>query len=242
MEPEVQKLAVSALVGLMLLFPVFNQVQATSLEALRDADHKAKFKDFIKDWDDIPEDEKLSYWDGRNKPPGSEGDFDRGDVDDDARIHQPDDGEPVGDRDGDGTPDDQDPEPDNPAVNDHGRKRWVTEVLWEFQGGDARVTKTESLGQPGQYYEFLNATYSYSGFNGKASFDLKADNQVIWNLREELGGTYRVGAADSGSEFTQQTQAAVLTMEFDYDPLSAPDQFIVTIEGAYSEFVPSSEA
>lgn len=238
MEAEVQKLAITALVGLLLLFPVFNQVQATSLDALRDADHQAKFKDLIKDWDDIPEDEKLSYWDGRNKPPGS-GDFDRDRVDDDARIRDPGPGEPK-DSDGDGVPDSEDPYPDDPKANDQVKKVWHTVVLWTFTGPDDGRADTEALtGPPGvTTYDYVNVTFDYSGFTGRANFILRASGAELWS--EELGNgeLYAFSETDQGNSSDQEVPADNLQIEYDYQPLAAPDGFDIEITGAYVEYVP----
>lgn len=240
MEPEVQKLAVTALVGLLFLFPVFNQVQASSLEALRDADHKAKFKDFIKDWDDIPEDEKLAYWDGRNKPPG-DGDFDRDDVDDDARIHQPDQGEPTeGDRDGDGVPDEEDVDPDDPEVTEQRRKVHETVVLWRFEGDDRGDRDTVPLPPPeaaGDTYDNVTITWGYSGFTGQANFRLLSDGANVWEEDIQTGaGVYSVAAEDDGTENAENVPTERLEVVYDYTPLADPNDFLIEITGTYSYY------
>lgn len=235
MEPDLQKFSAFALGGLVLLFPVFNQVALTSIEALTDADHKAQFDDFFKDWDDIPEDEKLSYWDGRNKPPG-DGSFDRDKVDDDARIDnaggQDPDGGDQSDRDGDGVSDEDDADPDDPEVGE-GTVRWEEVVLWTCPCD--RPQSFDDLSIDNAYeLEFVNITFSYDQFSGSATFTLDADGDQIWSdqARPNAGVT-NVGSSRSTNDSVRDVGTAALSITYDYQPIGDPNVFQVEVRGAY---------
>ncbi|MBW3582917.1 MAG: hypothetical protein KY455_07450 [Euryarchaeota archaeon] len=240
---ELQRHAVYAIVGLIAFFPIFNQVAITAQDALRDADHKSKFKDFIKDWDDIPEDEKLSYWDGKSRPPGQQGDIDEDKVDDDGRFHEPDEPPPQ-DTDGDGVPDEDDADPEDPKVQTDEEKARVRDVqveMFRFTGEDTpvneqsrRISVADNAPEGGEW-EFVHTwvTWDVETFSGSYDFALSDDRGVLWEISEG-NPVPRTTHDDDGTSETKSVQGD-MSMRSQYTPLanSAPQRFDIVVYGQY---------
>lgn len=242
MEPELQKFASVALIGLLAFFPVFNQVKDTSLEALTDADHKAKWGDFFKDWSDIPDDEKLEYWDGRNKPPGGDGDFDRDRLDDDFKAGNGDGDD--GDRDGDGVPDEDDADPEDPEVGEKPRYRWVEEVLFtkDFSGqSTAESPGYQDIRSDTTSYKYVNVSWEYRSFTGNAEFSLEVDGSRACCDRTVGSDQFpAVSESDTYAQSVADVGKDRLRFNYDYRPTVAPTSFVVTVTAAYQVVVGNS--
>lgn len=231
MEPELQKFYAVALVGLLAFFPVFNQVKDTSLEALKDGTSQGQWSSFFKSWDDIPPDERLDYWDGRSKPPGAGDDFDRGRVDDDARI---DDG-----RGGpNGTDPDEDPEGNESDPNNETppRYRLVETVLWE-ESFDGRLSDGEHDIEIEHDLVSLNFTWDYSGWTGEARFELYADESRTWNRAFGSPEMPMVAQNQNSKDTIGGTGTADLVIDWDYNPITTPTRFDVKLLGTYKEYL-----
>lgn len=232
--------------GLIAFFPIFNQVAETSQDALRDADHKAKFKDFIKSWDDIPEDEKLSYWDGKSQPPGQQGDFDDSKIDKDGNFDEPKQPPPP-DRDGDGVPDQDDPDPDDARVHDdESAQKMRTEVvqLHQFVGEDRPLrdgpgedVSVERPGDDGEEWvlEHVWVEWEIDSFSGTYQFRLSDEKAQRW---AEDSGNGQLPRADHDEPKTSSEPfepATDMKFSYDYAPITgtAPDTFVVTVWAQY---------
>ncbi len=226
MDPETQRLFTVALIGLLLFFPIFNQVALTAVETLTDADHKAQFEEFFKDWDSVPPDRKLEYWDGRNAPPG---DWQDGDRDDDPTTRPPDGGGPGGGN-GEGGPGENG---EDPNETDEPRFEYTEEVLWVFDKDDADAgSDSEDLKQ--NDYHWVNITWHYENFNGRADFKLTVAGEVEWH-GIEVGSDMPAVLADQSQrvESLENVGLVPMTVDWDYDPVGEPTEFRVEIIGTY---------
>lgn len=235
MDPETQRMFTVALIGLLLFFPVFNQVAQTAVDALTDADHRAQLDDFFKDWDHIPDDRKLEYWDGRNIP---EGHWDGMDRDDDFRHRDPDNGPPGG--------------PNGENENGNGEEENETEqevemvyheeVLWRFSHEGPSDTGNDPLQQ--RDYHWVNVTENYNGFTGQADFRLEIGGSDEWTLNE---GSNTMPALFAGNQDTTEIPEVgnvPMMIHYDYQPTGDPLAFEIVIVGTYlvpSETTESSE-
>lgn len=222
MDPETQRMFTVALVGLLLFFPVFNQVAQTAVEALTDADHRAQMDDFFKDWDHVPDDRKLEYWDGRNIPEGHWDDMER----DDDFSH----GEPGTGPNGPGGEGENGEEEEN-ETEDEARMEYREEVLWRFEGGNQWLEESEALQQ--RDYHWVNVSASYSMFTGYAEFDLESGGSVEWSLQVGTSDVPAVFDSDSDNESIPNLGTAPMTIDYVYDPSGTPSSFEVEIIGTY---------
>jgi hypothetical protein len=220
MDPETQRLFTVALIGLLLFFPVFNQVAQTAVDSLRDADHKAQMQDFFKNWDDIPDDRKLEYWDGRNPPPGHWND----ERHHDARIRDP--NGSGGNGGGPNGTEGEDPDEVEPEYEQ------VTETIWSFTGtGTARQDR---VNLPQRDYQTVNITWSYAQFTGEAEFTLYVGEQVRWSdIRLGSNGVPTFMNTNEGQRGYDDIGNTPMTIEYTYDPTMAPAGFEITITGTY---------
>lgn len=223
MDPETQRLFTVALIGLLLFFPVFNQVARTAVDALTDAEHKAQLDDFFKSWDQIPDDRKLEYWDGRNPPPQH---WQDGEPPDDVTTRGGTDGNGSegGGNEGEG-------EGEEGEEGEEEQIEMVEEVLWTFEGGAVAEDQREDL--PVNDYHWVNITWSYETFSGHADFQLIVSGEEAW--REEVGSSEipTLFASDNDTEALEDVGTAPMEILYDYDPVNSPTHFTVTITGTY---------
>jgi hypothetical protein len=231
-EPELQKFSAVAIVGLLAFFPVFNQVKDTVLDTLSNADHEGTWSSFFKDWDEIPNDERLEYWDGRNKPPGGDGDFDRDRLDRDARIGNGNGGSNGngGDEDGSGrntTDDETDTEP---------RYQLVEIILWE-RSFNGRVSDLDEIIEVERPVESLNFTWNYSQWTGHARFELYADGSRAWDKNYGSSQVPMVLQTQISREAIDGTGTALLRIDWDYNPVTEPNRFDVSLRAMVKEYL-----
>jgi hypothetical protein len=223
-DPEKQKLVITVCVGLLVLFPVFNQVAYAVVDALTSADHETRMSDFFKSWDRIPEDRKLEYWDGRNVPPGQwDGSAD------DASIRGGAGG--GGGNGGENGEDGTDPDEERPPP-----RRYIEEELYLFIGGATERQDRVSIGT-GQDYAWLNITWAYAGFNGEADFQVYVAGQSEWQHSVGSANLPAFFAGDDDNDSIEEPGRAALEFAFTYKPvpLGAPTDFQVRITGTYLE-------
>lgn len=228
MDPETQRLFMIALVGLLLFFPVFNEVAWTAVSTLKDADHQAQMDEFFKKWDHIPDDRKLEYWDGRNPPPGhSEGQG----GDHNPRIGegggQGGNGEGGTGQGGEGEEGETEPVQEQRVV-------YEERVLWQFDHNDEEGYRQDSLDLPQGDYHWVNVSYDYTMFTGSAEFELTVGNDEGWYL--PLGDEVPVTmASGDGNKTIPDVGTAPLRVKYEYDPslLSVGTSFIIVITGTY---------
>lgn len=241
MDPSLNKYASVALVGLVMMFPIFNQVAQTSLDALYNADHEAKLDEFFKSWDDIPDDEKLAYWDGKTKPPGGQdGEFDRDDVDDDFKTKEGGPQPREGDRDGDGVPDEEDPAPDDPEVKDEDdvqRYERRRDILWWFNGTGTPANVDDERIIVSRTYAQINLTYEWEDFSGNADFRLKDESGT--EVAQAGVGNPNIPAFQQDQDYEEdravEDHGDDLLMDYDYSAFanSQPDSFQIRVVGDY---------